>query len=179
MKRPELLEQTINEQPHCLFCNKDLIASSDFYMAEAAFRQYPDRGIIDTIFSYTICLACYEKEKNAISKESQKSMQQFFDERIQLQSEHFSFDQKYGLQQCAITGKEATTLQAFQIGAICKDGELADGFGAMLFSEDALDELILLLSDQTKDYLNGFKERIPMIPPEFEDLFKDRPILFM
>lgn len=179
MHRPELLEQSLEEHPKCLFCSKDVIQSGEMYMAEAAFRQYPDKEVIDTIFSYVICLSCYEREKSSISLASQKTMQNFFEERIQVEQLQTKFDPKYGLSQCAINGLEAHQMESFQIGALCHERELAPGFGAMLFSEQAMDELILLLSDQTREYLNGIRDKLPSIPPEFEDLFKDRPLILM
>lgn len=179
LNQPELLASSLPEKPTCLFCEKDLKASNEPYMAEAAFRQYPEKELVDTVFSYSICIRCYEREKGSLSQDSQKSMQQFFEERVNLDELEQSIDDKYGMSKCAVSGEDVRTLVAFQIGALCQGDKLAEGFAAMVFSEKVIDELTMLLSDHTKEQLQRFRDKLPAIPPEFEDLFKDKPLVLL
>jgi hypothetical protein len=179
LDQPELLANSLPENPKCLFCEKDLKSSGEPYMAEAAFRQYPDKEIIDTVFSYSICINCYEREKGSLSQDSQKSMQQFFEERVQLDQLQENLDVKFGMSKCAVSGADVRTLEAFQIGALCQGERLAEGFAAMVFSETVIDELTMLLSDHTREQLQRFRDKLPAIPPEFEDLFKDKPLVLL
>jgi|AntRauMFilla1563_2_1112583.scaffolds.fasta_scaffold01942_5 hypothetical protein len=179
LNQPTLLANSLPEKPLCLFCDKDLKASNEPYMAEAAFRQYPDKEIVDTVFSYSICISCYEREKGSLSKDSQKSMQAFFEERVDVTQLQDNLDHNFGLSKCAVSGKDVRSLEAFQIGALCQGDKLAEGFAAMVFSEEVIDELTMILSEHTKEQLQRFREKLPAIPPEFEDLFKDKPLVLL
>jgi hypothetical protein len=179
MQTPQLLKHALEDSPSCLFCEKDLHQSGEPYMAEAAFRQYPDRGVVDVVYQYCICMSCYEAQKQGISDESMQVMQSFFQQRVDLSAMAIKADPKYGLVHCAVSGKSATEMESFQIGALLRLGELESGYAPMLFDESVMDELMLLLSDSTREYLDGFKDKLPTIPPEFEDLFKDRPLVFI
>lgn len=148
-------------------------------MAEAAFRQYTDKDLIDIVYRYCICIPCYEAQKAAISLESRDVMQRFFEQRIDLNRISSEMDSKYGLSHCAVSHKAASELESFQLGALCRAGELEPGYAPMLFDESVMDELMMQLSDSTRSYLQGFKDKLPAIPPEFEDLFKDRPLVFI
>lgn len=179
LNQPELLAKSLPEKPLCLFCEKDLKASNEPYMAEAAFRQYPDKEIIDTVFSYSICISCYDREKGSLSKDSVESMQKFFEERVNIENLQDHLDDRFGLSKCAVSGINVKELEAFQIGALCQGDMLADGFAAMVFSEDVIDELTMILSDHTREQLKRFRDKLPAIPPEFEDLFKDKPLVLL
>ena len=46
-----------------------------------------------------------------------------------------------------------------------------------MISGEAADEVMQLLSNSTIDILNGFTDEFLGLPPEFKDLFKDKPML--
>lgn len=188
---PKLLlsDSTGHLLTHCLSCDKELIASQSRYLIEKSFVRHPGMSTYETVFEYAICLDCAMAFRHQMSSTSLAHMDAFFEERLAQDhrnlpaDEAFTADTEPWFSKCALSGTPVEELKEYQVIGICEGDQI-------LFSNDPaaqrmpllidiaqLDALVDLLSPETKDEMDRFRDNINGVPPEWEELFKTRPIL--
>ncbi|MGL1888870.1 MAG: hypothetical protein OCD76_20325 [Reichenbachiella sp.] len=165
---------------NCIYCEKELLKANSPYVIEKALKPYDGYKSYSTIFEYAVCLPCADQMKSMISQKSMVSMMDFFIKNMKAQSNAKS---KYGeenfevmdwISNCAITDKHITTLSECQLYALCQNDQLMFTEFPYMVSGQALDEVVDLLSAETLDELNDFKDKV-VGPSEFQDLLTKGP----
>ncbi len=161
---------------HCIECDKYLLDESTEYFIEKAVKKYDGFSAHDVIFEYAICMGCAERMRNSMSRESMKSLEQYFMQNLNLEKRmdlmnSSPFDPNEWLNECMITGKEKSELNEYQIFAHCKGTKMVMGQMPYLVSGETLEAVAELLSAETLDELDDFSKRHFGPPPELaEDL---------
>ncbi|RED94130.1 hypothetical protein [Marinoscillum furvescens] len=146
---------------HCLECEKYLLDEGTNYLIEKAVRNYQGFRAKDVIFDYAICLECAQELQKGISKESLSVMQDYMQRHFASEGRLRQLQESQGnipglIEQCMVTGKSADTCEEYQIFAFCSGDKINLTMPPYMVSGQVLDELQELLSDSTRDHLNGF-----------------------
>lgn len=143
----------------CIECERDLDETCD-YVIEKAVRTYPGYEAKDIIFDYALCLNCAMQIRESFSKKSIQALDQYFAQhathRVVLVNEEGEFDVDECVSSCMVKGTKAKDLTEYQIYAHCRGTELSAQIPPYMVSNDAIEEVIPLLSNETQDILNGF-----------------------
>ena len=143
----------------CIECERDLDEKCD-YVIEKAIRTYPGFEAKDVIFDYALCMNCALKIRESFSLKSREAMDQYFMEhasrRVVIVNEKGEFDVDECVSSCMIKGTKASELTEYQIYAYCSGKELSSQLPPYMVSNDAIDDMLPLLSNETQDILNGF-----------------------
>lgn len=143
----------------CIECERDLDENCD-YVIEKAMRTYPGFEAKDVIFDYALCMNCALQIRESFSKKSLEAMDKYFAEhatnRIVLVNEQGEFDVDECISSCMVKGTKASELTEYQVYAHCRGKELNSQIPPYMVSNDAIDDMLPLLSNETQDILNGF-----------------------
>ena len=185
LKIPRIFYSDAEDQPFdkCIDCNKYLLKGNQEYIIEKAFKKYIDYEADDTIFEYAICLDCAEKLFMSFSESSRNAIEEYFEEHVKIEeqltelarAESFEIDDH--INKCMIKGLPIEDLQEYQLVCYCRGNKISMIRPPYMISGEAADEVMQLLSNATIDILNGFTDEFLGLPPEFKDLFKDKPML--
>ncbi|MCB0481032.1 MAG: hypothetical protein KDC83_06340 [Flavobacteriales bacterium] len=164
----------------CTMCETHL-GFDTMYLIEKACKRV-NSTLVYTLFEYAICLDCTLEMHNRMSKHSVASLQKFMAEKSHISSqrrhlEEDNLDYSNWLKTCVVNQKAATDLQEYNICGMFQGDSMILGDFPYLMSIEALEEMVKILSKETKDELDDFKRKHLGGPPEFEELFKNRPIL--
>ena len=143
----------------CIECERELDDQCD-YVIEKAMRTYPGYKATDVIFDYALCINCAMKIRESFSKKSLEALDQYFmngaTKRIVIVNEKGEFNVDECVNTCMIKGTKASELLEFQVYAYCRGKSLSREVPPYMVSNEALDEVLPLLSNETQDILNGF-----------------------
>lgn len=169
----------------CISCNCNLTEPGKDYLIEKAIKPYKGFKAYSTIFEYAICMPCANDMQNKISKESRKKIDAYFQKNIEmavrkadLRREADQSVEKW-LERCVINGMYVEEISECQIYAHCQGEHLVMHDFPYMVSGPALDEVVDLLSNQTLDDLENFKNNYVDGPSEFQDLLKSGPKVFI
>jgi hypothetical protein len=142
---------------HCIECAHRLDDDRP-YIVEKAIRQYPDYKVKDVLFDYAICLPCADTMKERMSKESMERITEYFNERVDIfkQLAIYSSEPGNSYSRCLVSGKPTEECYEYQIYALCQGDQLYEGMPPYMISGEVMEEIIPLLSEKTKDELDGF-----------------------
>ncbi|WP_370088389.1 hypothetical protein [Ekhidna sp.] len=145
----------------CIECEKYLLDDETEYIIEKAVKNYEGYSAKDTVFDYAICMDCAERMRKEISQESWKSMMQYFQENIDVQSRlEMQFQSpEEGLKNCMIKKTGVNDCREYQIYAHCKGRKVNMENPPYMISGEVMEELLPLLSDKTIDEMNGFLKK--------------------
>jgi hypothetical protein len=161
---PEIFYSFESKAPfrNCIQCEKELDEHTD-YVIEKAMRRYPGFTASDTIFDYAMCMSCAFTMRNELSIRSRETMDQYFRPYMQkLQVKAMSgelHDTEQSLAKCIVTEKSIEEINEYQIYAFCRGNKLNLSVPTYMVSEDAIEQLLPLLSKETTDFLNGFFDK--------------------
>ncbi len=172
----------------CLNCGRDLQEGQTQYIIEKAIKRYKDYSSTDTIFEYAICMDCHQKFMSVYSQESLANIQTYFLENARfdhkrhhliekLQDGVFEVDE--WLSHCIIKGTPVSEMTEYQIGAQCVGDKMAALQMPFLIGNEALDEIMQLLSNKTIDGMNGFIDEFFGLPPDLKKLLKDTGVFVL
>jgi hypothetical protein len=157
---------------HCIQCDYDLMQGDRLYIIEKVFKRYEALETTQVLFEYAICSTCYEKMKDALSKESAANLSAYMMSNTDFQAmqeritEHPD-DPEQWLTHCMIKGNPKEELTEFQMGACFKGDRLVTSFmPPFMIGNVAMEEMNELLSKETKDEMDGFMDQNFGIPPE-------------
>ena len=168
----------------CISCECDLIKENKPYLIEKALKPYDGYQSYSTVFEYAICMPCAQKMQSSISKKSKINMQNYFSQnasyfRRAVQTLDIDADVMTKLDTCMIKNIPVKDLGECQIYAQCIGDRLIMGELPYMISGEVLDEVVELLSAQTLDDLDRFKDEVVGGPSEFQDLLQSGPKVFI
>jgi len=178
---PKLFHTFDSEVPfkQCQVCNRDLMTYEKPYLIEKAIRRYPKFNKEDVVFEYAICMDCAEEQRKQMSSESMMRMEEFWMDRFNLAG-HLKYSEsvplEYLMDRCALTGERRNKMEEYQITATCQGNSLVPGQPPFLVGGMAMEEIMELMSSETMDQWNRFRDDFLGPSPEIRDLLKDRPI---
>ena len=141
----------------CLECESDL-KNGQPYLIEKAFKNHIEYQVKDTVFDYALCMNCAEQLRDEMSKKSINTLIQFFSERINF-GDHVSRMHQSpieNIKSCMITGQNVEECHEYQIYAYCVNDTISNDMPPYMVSGEVMEEILPLLSKETKDDLNGF-----------------------
>ncbi len=162
---------------HCMICGKNLLTDNSPYLIEKAFQKNISSQKFEVIFEYALCSVCQHNAASELSVESMKRIKMYYDlyvdfdkrqERLANRENHKLSD---FISDCIITKKPILEYNSYRIGGMCFQNRLLLGNFPFAIGEKAIDEIQELISKKTRDFLDGFKEKV--IPPEVRDKVPD------
>jgi hypothetical protein len=169
----------------CIACQTPLLQRGVSYVVEKAIRRYPEFDMEDTVFEYAMCLPCYEQLQRAMSEESLRRVQHYFEgrvdftERLRALDEHHTPDPDAWIAHCLVSGAPRASFTEYQIFCQCEGDRMVFTTLPYLIGGPTIDEIVPLLSNKTLDEIDGFMGRHFGLPPEWRKKWMDRPILFV
>jgi len=172
---PRRFHSDISRAPfdHCLLCDKALLSGGELYIIEKAYRDFGKKIGEKTLFEYAVCLSCAESYRKQLSVESRKKMDEFmsnidFQKRASLLEGE---EDDVWLKNCLIRQIPAGESGEAQIYGLCEGDRFIYGEFPYMISAEAMDQIVSLLSSETLDELDRFKESLTNGPSELQDLF--------
>lgn len=146
---------------NCIECSRELLDGSCDYVIEKAIRNYKGFKAEDVIFDYAICMNCAMEIQQSLSRESLQNIQQYMEQNMQLdarakQMEYLNENHSRFVDECLVSSQPKSTCEEYQIFAYCRGDKMNLGMPPYMISGEVLDEISELLSDETRDELNGF-----------------------
>ncbi len=182
---PEEFYSSKSNKPidECILCGKELLTNFEPYIIEKAFKNDQITKKTELIFEYAMCSHCQQNTASELSKESLKNIKMYyelyvnFEERQAKLQETKNFQISDWLDKCIITGKPLSEYKEFQYGGMFLRNQLLLGNIPFAVGEKAINEMQELISKKTRDYLDGFKDKI--IPPSVRDKVPDDFLILM
>ncbi len=167
---------------NCVACKRDLHAGDCDYMIEKAIRKFPSVEASEVMFEYAICTDCANKARESLSEESRKSIDELLQSEPVRQN---SLSALTGATEregdathiCMITGQTLEDSDEFQLYAHCRGKSLSPYSNAFMLSGKAMEIIAELLSEETKDELERFRDTHFGLPPELENIINSRDLI--
>ena len=169
----------------CLMCNKDLLNGDTTYMVEKAMKNYEEYEFSSTVYEYAICSDCHTDMQSKMSKESLGNLQAYYHKKLTDSGKQTvaidlgNFNLNEWLSKCFFTEKPISEMKEYQLVAQFKGGKMLMNMPPMVIGEDIMNDMAELLSSETIDEMNGFKEQFLGPPPEFEELIYGRRLILI
>mgnify|MGYP004354841757 FL=1 len=80
---------------------------------------------------------------------------------------------------CMLTGNAIDDCEEYQIYAYCRGTSLSLNSNAFMLSGKAMEIIAELLSEETKDELDRFRDTFFGLPPELEDIINSRDLIML
>ena len=164
---------------HCKVCERDLMRGDIPYGIEKVIRRYPKFGTEDVIFDYAICMLCIEEQHRQMSEESRARMEEYYQSHMDVEAKLQEAKDKpveYLLDRCAITGEKRMQMEEYHVSALCVGDRLHPEMPPHMLGGKAMEDIAELMSRQTLDQWNRFRDQFLGPSPEISDLLKDRPV---
>ncbi len=182
---PEEFYSSKSKQPikECALCGKALLTDFEPYIIEKAFKKNEVTKKTELIFEYAMCSECQQSTASELSKESLDNLRMYyelyvnFEERQAQLQDIENFELSEWINKCIITGKPLSEYKEFQYGGLFLRNQLMLGNLPFAVGEKAINEMQELISKKTRDYLDGFKDKI--IPPGVSDKIPDDFLILM
>jgi hypothetical protein len=176
---PELFYSSNEHKPiqSCAICGKMLLSSNMPYVIEKAFKRNMKSKKEEMVFEYALCYHCQQNATKELSEESLKNIKMYFDLYVDFDKRqeklgdprNFKFNEC--IKNCLITNKPIEHYSEYQIGAYFFQNRLLLENPPYAMGMQALEEIQDLLSEKTRDFLDGFKDKI--IPVDIRDKVPD------
>ena len=167
----------------CLICDSYLLDGIE-YIIEKAIVNYPSVGTQDLVWEVAICMDCMENITNEYSQASQQKMAEYFMENMDMRHhkelrEKENFDINEWISKCIIKGKSQRECTQYQlcghfIGDLCVFDHTP-----FLVCDEAMDEVIHLLSNETLGAMNDFRDRYFPPPEDLSPLLRDKDFVLI
>jgi hypothetical protein len=149
-----------------------VISSGEDYFIERIFRRLPHANdAIEALFEYAMCSGCAENLRQELSDSSKRSIETLFTERLS-NKEMSTFEESTN--HCLLTNKPIALAQEFSFHAHCNGSRLIHSFFPYAISDDGMDEIGAVLSNDTLGFLDDFKGKYFSGPPELADLLNPK-----
>ena len=159
----------------CTLCDGMLLEDGTAYLIHKAFHRE------EVIFEYALCLPCRARMQEELSAESIERINAYMEEYdIEARSEKILADRgpdvSAWLSHCLITGRPVAAADEYHIYALCDGPDLVFSGLPLAIIGDVNEELSGLLSQKTRDRLDGFVDEQFGLPPELKKPIKDSPV---
>ena len=163
----------------CSLCNKELQTSNEFYFVEKAFEKKLQSSKHEVIFEYAMCSQCQASMSGELSKKSLQNIGMYFKlytENRKLPETEKEIKDSYST--CLVRNEKADSFKEYQFaGIFINDKMVILNHFPFALGSFAIDEVQELISEKTRNFLNGLKDRI--IPPEVRDKVPDDRLIFV
>ena len=172
---PSFLDST-EKKPfsHCVECDRELLKSGENYLIQKTYRGD------QVTFEFALCMDCSMRFHEEMSKESREKMTEFFQKEVNMQLRRERYENAETandyLEYCVVCERSKAECPSHSDMTILQGSQLILSEGTMMICSDCEERYNELLSDKTRDFLDNFTDRHFGVPPEFEDLFKPRPV---
>ena len=175
---PEIFHSFTEDGPFskCTLCNGPLLEDGTPYLIHKAFHRS------EVIFEYAMCLPCRAKMQEELSTESLERINQYMDQ-FHMEDRNEQLLEGYGTEvapwvsHCFISGKPIKGEDEYHYYAFCDGPDLVFNGLPMALAGGVDEELNELLSQQTRERLDGFVDEQFGLPPELKKPIKGSPIL--
>jgi len=169
----------------CVVCGKNLLERGTKYVIEKAIKNYGENQYSATLYEYAMCLDCYQEMQKGISEESMKNLQEYYQKVIQKKGVPYitidltDFDLKQWLSKCFFKDKPVSEMKEYQLIGQFEGDRMNMNTPPMAIGEEVMEEMSELLSEKTKGEMDRFREQFLGPPPEIEELFRGRKLIFL
>ena len=174
---PPVFHSFLEEGPFtkCTVCEAPLDEDGTQYLIHKAFHRE------EVIFEYALCLPCRARMQEELSAESLERINAYMDQYdMEARSEEMLADRgpdvSAWLSNCLITGRPVDEADEHHIYAFCDGPDLIFSGLPLAIIGDVNEELNELLSQKTRDRLDGFVDEQFGLPPELKQPIKDSPV---
>jgi hypothetical protein len=184
---PKIFYSDTDDSPFktCVMCGKDLLTGDEEYMIEKVLKTYPDHDFVSTIFEFAICTKCHSKMQQSMSEESMRNIQSFYNDFIRKKGtdsivvDLSTFNINNWLSKCFFTGKPVNEMEEYQVVGVFKGDKLLLNKIPMVMGFETMEQMSELLSKQTRDEMNGFREKYLGPPPEISEIFHGKKLIML
>ncbi len=196
LQYPHIMSQYLKEIPpifysnetgapiqRCLVCDSYLLDGAE-YIIEKAVVNYPTVGTRDLVWEFALCMDCMEEITSEYSEESQQKMSQYFIENMNMGhlrelKEAENFDVHEWISKCIVKGKAQSDCSQYQlcghfVGELCVFDHTP-----FLVSDEAMDEVVQLISNKTLGSMNDFRDRFFPPPEDLSPLLRDKEFILI
>jgi hypothetical protein len=166
----------------CKVCGIDLALGTTDYFVEKAVKNNVEYQVKDIVFEYAICSSCAQNMQQSISVESKQNMQTFFVNQQVFMDQVQAYQQGEGeevdeiITKCSISGEPVNSMNEYMMFGHFRGNKMLTTTMPYILGGRAMDELSELLSNETLDEMNDFKNQYFGGPAELEDLWKGKPV---
>ena len=160
----------------CTMCNEDLQQFSKYFI-EKVFKQNRVLNKSEIVYEYAICASCASSMTSEISNESKMAITQLYDdysENFLCKLDYLHRTEKYTIdswiERCSLTGKEVRLCNEYAVNAIIEDSRLVYEHTPIVISDDFVLKIQEVLSKETKDTFDNFRDKITDGSTSVEDL---------
>lgn len=163
-------EDTGMAHAQCKICQKDF-GEHEIYGVQKVYKNYPNQEA-QVLFDFALCQTCMEEARAELSVESRLRIDQFIMGKLQvLEAKGVDISESFQEETCSLSGKLLSESKEYQVVAVCRGDELLES--PMVMSDDILEQIQELLSEESKDELNRFNENNFGWPPELKKIWQD------
>ncbi len=169
----------------CVHCHRNLLNPKKQYVIEKVIKLYEEVDSTDTIFEYAICIDCYQELRSSLSKESMERMGEYLNRNTDLEGrrnrlmESGNLDIDAWISNCIVKDKPMHTCREFQVMCECFGDQMLFTMMPYMISDDALEEMSMLLSDETQGFFDDFRKTHLGPPPEVSELLKPSRVILL
>jgi hypothetical protein len=163
----------------CVSCDTKLLGGGQIYEIQKAYRGE------ETIWEYAMCLHCILRFAKTLSEESVARVRQHLWSDVDSESRRrellaVSPDAVDAwLAECIVSGRRRSECDEYQISGAATGDLLALDDSPYMISGVVMEGLAGKLSKKTKERLGDFVDEYLGLPPEFNELMKDRPLVLL
>lgn len=175
---PKFFYEFETEEPfkHCSLCNKEL-GESDKYAVEKVMKQNKHLNKAEIVYEYAMCWDCAAGMGDEISEESKDSIVNLYQEHsenVMMKLDYLHRTEKYNIEswmeRCTFTGKETRLCGEYSVSGIIENNQLLFEHSPVVVSDDFMEKMQDVLSEKTKEFLDGLKDELIDSPSEFNDI---------
>lgn len=169
----------------CTICGKTLQDNGELYLIEKAFERNPETGEQKLVFELATCMDCRQEMHESLSEESRQKIEAYFENKCDLEKrdaelkKHNLMEPDIWMHNCIIKNKSFDEVKEFQVYALCWSDELVFHNFPYMICGEVMDEIMDLISEKSLDILNDFMTDLIDLPPEFNELLKNKKLIFI
>lgn len=151
---------------HCVRCDRNLFESMRVYQIEKAFRDG------QLIYEYAMCSDCLEWFDQSLSEVSRDRLGQFMDNRVDFDHRRKTLSAisplrvKPWIGRCVVTDNPICEGDEYQLFGHGMYGRLMMRDSPYALSGEVAEEMLALMSEQSREQLDRFTRDCLKVPPE-------------
>ena len=169
----------------CQVCGKYLLDEGTSYVVEKAFKNYEGFEFDTTLFEYAICLPCHSEIQKSMSDESLRNLQNYYmgviaskgNNPIVINVNDFQLDD--WISKCFFKGDQVKNMEEYQLVAQFNGSKMVLNMPPMVVGQTAMEEMTELLSNETIDEMNGFKQKFLGPDPQLEEILSGKKLILI